>query len=128
MNIRRITIATAIIAALGLSACSSETKRSIDGGTIDPAAVTTVVGDATTVPGATVAPVTAPPATAAPITAPPATAAPATAPPATAPPATPAPAPGLSLYDEVNSPRTPTGHTFWSQRHGQPRAGPTPDG
>ncbi len=110
MNISRITIATVIIAAIGLSACSSETKRSIDTGstvtTVNPAAVTTVVGDATTVPTATVAPVTAPPATAAPATAPPATAPPATTPAATTP-----PAPGLRLYDEVIAPRTPTTHT-----------------
>ena len=117
MNIRRITIATAIIAAMGLSACSSETKRSIDAGTVvtvDPAAITTVVGDATTVPGAVVAPVTAVPATAPMATAPPATAPPATAPPATAPPATTPPvslAPGPNLYDEVLAPRTPTTHT-----------------
>ncbi|MCY7298303.1 MAG: hypothetical protein LH616_03710 [Ilumatobacteraceae bacterium] len=68
MNIRRTTIATAIIAAIGLSACRRKTKRAIDSGitiaTVDPAAVTTVVGDATTVPEATVAPVTAVPATA----------------------------------------------------------------
>lgn len=111
MNFRRITIVTAAIAAICLSACSSETKSSIDSGssvtTLDPAAVTTADPAAlTTVPGATVAPVTAPPATA-----PPATAPPATAPPATAPPATPPPAPGLSLYDEVLPPRTPATHT-----------------
>lgn len=116
MNIRRITITTALIAAIGLSACSSETRSSIDAGstvtTVDPAATTTVDPLAvTTVPVETVAPVTAPPATAPPATAPPATAPPATAPPATAPPATAAPAPGLSLYDEVLAPRTPATHT-----------------
>jgi hypothetical protein len=110
MNIRRITIATAIIATIGLSACSSETKRSVDGGSIVTTTPATVTGAGdTTVPGATVAPVTAPPATTPPATAPPATAPPATAPPATAPPAT--TAPGLSLYDEVTPPHTPTTHT-----------------
>ncbi len=112
MNIRRITIATALIAAIGLSACSSETKNSIEGGstTTDPAATTTVDPAATTsVPVATSAPVTVPPATAPPATTPPVTAPPATSPPATAPPAT--PAPGLSQYDEVVAPRTPTTHT-----------------
>jgi hypothetical protein len=110
MNIRRTTLATLIIAAIGLTACSSETKRSIDSGS------TTSVGDtastlptAATVPGNTTPPVTAPPATAPPATAPPATAPPATAPPATAPPAT--AAPGHSLYDEVSPPGLPTGHT-----------------
>ncbi len=126
MNIRRITITTALIAAIGLSACSSETRSTIEAGstvtTVDPAVATTVdPAVVTTLPVATVAPVTAPvatvpPATAPPVnappaTAPPATAPPATAPPATAPPATQPPAPALSLYDEVLAPRTPTTHT-----------------
>jgi len=107
MNIRHITIATAIVAAIGLSACSSETKRAIDSGST----IATVIGDATTVPGATVAPVTVVPATAPVATVAPATAPPATTPAATTPAATTPPAPGLSLYDEVLAPRPPTTHS-----------------
>ncbi|MGB8861453.1 MAG: hypothetical protein WCC60_19505 [Ilumatobacteraceae bacterium] len=130
MNVRRLTLATVVLAAAGFSACTSQTKASMgDGSTpsvVDtastvpgqvttlPGVVTTVVGDTAppaTAPPATAPPATAPPATAPPATAPPATAPPATAPPATAPPATQPPAPGLSLYDEVNRPRTPSTHT-----------------
>lgn len=111
MNIRRITLATLVITAVGLTACSSETKRSIDiGGTTSVGdTASTLLADATTAPGNTTAPATAPPVTAPPATVPPATAPPATPPPATAPPAT--AAPGFSLYDEVSPPGVPSGHT-----------------
>lgn len=113
MNIRRTTLATLIIAAIGLTACSSETKRSIDTGSTTSVAdaASTLPTDATTVPGNTTPPATASSATAPPATAPPATVPPATAPPASAPPATAPPAPGLSLYDEVSPPGLPSGHT-----------------
>jgi hypothetical protein len=98
MNIRSLAVASAIIATVGLNACSSETKNSI-------IAESTTTSSSLVVVETTVAPVesTVPP-TAAPATAPPATVPP-TAPPATAPPAT--AAPGYSLYDEVSRPNVP---------------------
>ena len=102
MSIRHlaIAIASAVVAAVGLGACSSDTKNSIvgDSTTTSSAAETTAAPvDSSTVP-ATVVAETAPPATVAP-----------TAPPVTAPPAT--AAPGFSLYDEVSGPDVPTTHT-----------------
>lgn len=81
IDIRRITLATLVITVVGLTACSSETKRPIDiGGTTSVGdTASTLLADATTAPGNTTAPATA--------------------------------APGLSLYDEVSPPGVPIGHT-----------------
>lgn len=103
MNIRRLAVASAIITAVGLSACSSDSKNSLAGETSTSSSVaesstSSVPAESTTVP-ATAAPETAPPATAAPETAPPATPAPTAAP------------SGHSLYDEVSGPNVPTTHT-----------------
>ena len=83
MNSRRITLATLAITVAGLSACSSETKRSIDiGGTTSVGdTASTLLADATTAPDNTTAPATATAAS------------------------------GFSLYDEVSPPGVPSGHT-----------------
>lgn len=104
MNTRHFAVAGLIITALGVSACSSDSKNSLAGETSTSSSVvetstSSVPADSSTVPP-TEAPTTAPPETAAPETAPPATAAPATAAPS-----------GYSLYDEVSGPNVPTTHT-----------------
>ncbi|MEQ1700563.1 MAG: hypothetical protein ABMA25_10650 [Ilumatobacteraceae bacterium] len=102
MNIRRFAVAGLIVTAVGLNACSSDSKQSLAGDTSTSSSVvetsSTVSAELTTVP-ATVAPETTPAPTAAPETAPPATPAPT---------ATPS---GYSLYDEVPGPNVPTTHT-----------------
>lgn len=89
MKVQRIAIASLVLIAAGLSACSSTSKTSVAG--------------STTLPAVTV------PDTAPPDTAPPDTAAPDTNPPDTQPPATDPPTP--ALYDQVPSPNVPGGHT-----------------
>jgi hypothetical protein len=97
MNPRRIMLVTLTVVATALSACSSESKKSLDAATtssVDTStttettvADTTVITDAPTTVAATTPP-TAPP----------------TAPPATAP-------PGPGFYEQVAPPVAPTGHT-----------------
>ncbi len=91
MKVQRIAIASLVLVAAGLTACSSTSNNNANGST-------------TTGPETTVAGVTVPP------TAPPATNTPATNPPATNPPATNPPT-GHNLYDQVNGPSVPSGHT-----------------
>jgi len=87
MNNRRLALAALVVAASGLAACSSDTK-SIGG--------PTSVGDATTTTAATgdTTP-TAPPAT----------------PAATTPPVTESTLPNKSLWEEVDPPQFPDGHS-----------------
>lgn len=103
MKIRRSALAGLVVAAVGLGACSSDSKESLAGETSTSSSV--VESSTSSLPAETS---TVPP-TDAPTTAPPETAPPETAPPATAPPAT--AAPGFSLYDEVSGPNVPTTHT-----------------
>lgn len=96
MKIQRIAIASLVLVAVGLTACSSTSKN----GAADES---TTSGPETTVAGVTVPP-TAPPATNPP--------APTNPPAATNPPAPTNPPPtGHSLYDQVNGPNIPSGHT-----------------
>ena len=90
----KVALVSLVLVAASLAACSSTSNKNAAGST-------TSVGGGTTVPDDTTAP--AP-------TAPPATAPPATAPPATPPPTIPPP-PARSLYDQVDSPNVPGGHT-----------------
>lgn len=101
MTVQRLAIATLALVATGISACSSETNRSIDTASSTTDTSTTLVD--TTVPataGETTVPVTSAPVTAAP----------ATNPPATQPPATNAPS-GPGFYEQVPPPTAPSGHT-----------------
>ena len=52
MNIRRLTLTTLVITAVGLTACSSESKRSIDSGsaTFVGDSASTLLTDAATLP------------------------------------------------------------------------------
>ncbi|MEQ1873584.1 MAG: hypothetical protein ABL953_07650 [Ilumatobacteraceae bacterium] len=93
MKFQRIAIVSLVVAAAGLAGCSSTSKNGA-------ASSSTSVVD-TTVAGATTVPATAPPDTQPPA---------ATNPPATNPPATQPPA-GHELYDQVESPNVPGGHT-----------------
>ena len=98
MKIQRIAITSLVLVAAGLTACSSTSKNDAEGSS------TSVVD---TTPGVTTAPLaTNPPATNPPATNPPGTNPPGTNPPATNPPPT-----GHSLYDQVNGPSVPSGHT-----------------
>ena len=90
MKFQRIATASLVLVAAGLTACSS---TSTNGAGTSTSAVATTVAD-TTAPTPT-----APPATT-----------PATAPPDTPAPTTPPPV-GYSLYDQVDLPNVPTGHT-----------------
>jgi hypothetical protein len=92
MKFQRIAIASLVLVAAGLTACSSTSKNNAGGNT--------TTGVETTVAGVTVPP-----------TAPPATNPPATNPPATNPPATNPPPTGHNLYDQVNGPSIPSGHS-----------------
>ncbi len=95
MKFQRIAISSLVLVAAGLTACSSTAKN-------------TAVGSSTSAVDTTVADTTAPAATNPPAaTQPPA----ATNPPDTQPPATNPPTPTLSLYDQVDSPSVPGGHT-----------------
>ena len=85
MKFQRIAIASLVVVAAGLTACSSTAKNS--------AGSTIVVADSTAVTAA-------PPDTSPPATAPPDTPAPTTPPPV-----------GYSLYDQVDPPNVPTDHT-----------------
>ena len=89
MKFQRIAIASLVVVAAGLTACSSTARNS--------------AGSTTSVTGSTTPDVVSSTETTAPPTVPP-----------TAPPDTPAPTTppvGYSLYDQVDSPSVPTGHT-----------------
>lgn len=91
MKFQRIAITSLVLAAAGLTACSSTSKNSAAGSTTSAVATTVA-------------------ATNPPETSPPDTQPPATNPPETAPPDTQAPA-GHNLYDQVDPPNVPGGHT-----------------
>ncbi|MCE9621161.1 MAG: hypothetical protein K8R99_02325 [Actinomycetia bacterium] len=94
MKFQRIAIASLVLAAAGLTACSSTAKNTAAGSTSVTGSTTPdVVSSTQTTP---------PPA---------ATNPPATNPPETQPPATNPPAPTRNLYDQVESPNVPGGHT-----------------
>ena len=102
MNIRRFAVASALVTAVGFSACSSDTKQSLSSNTSTSSSVleTTTLAAETTLPAETsTVPATEAPTTVAPTTAPPATPAPTAAP------------SGHSLYDQVSGPNVPTTHT-----------------
>ena len=104
MNSYRLTLALAL-AAVGVSACSSQSTKSSDASTTTPsvlvaASTTSIPADvSTTVVAATQPPTTQPPATQ-PV---------ATQPPATQPPTT--PPGGFVLYEPIGSPTAPSNHT-----------------
>jgi hypothetical protein len=114
MHHPRVALLALGLAAASVTACTSKTV-------IQVVAPSTTVGDATTseieeeTTSVTTAPATTPAATTAPATTPPSTEPPATEPPATQPPAPTDPpttaAPSLELYDEVDPPDAPDGHT-----------------
>ncbi len=86
MKFQRIATASLVLAAAGLAACSSTSTNS---------AGTSTSGVDTTVADTTAPTPTQPPATT----------------PATAPPYTPPPPVGYNLYDQVDPPSVPSGHT-----------------
>ncbi len=94
MKFRRIAITSLVLVVTGLTACSSTSKNNAAGSTTSVTGSTTPDVVASTEP-----------------TSPPVTNPTATNPPDTQPPATDPPLAGFSLYDQVDPPNVPGGHT-----------------